>query len=500
MAGCTTAPPSPDPAALPGELVVTDAMRADIEAYAAAAVARYDIPGAAIAVVAGGRTVYQHGFGVRGLDDPRPVTPDTLFMVGSITKSMTGLLTATLVDDGLLDWDARVVDVLPGFALSDPAATPLIRIRDLLSHASGVAGHDPALLVQRFSPRELVQSLAGIPVLSAPGAAFHYSNQAFAVGGFAAARAATAADTDLDLAATYTGLMNTRVFERIGMRATTLDFDAAAGSPNHALPHAFDPTVARMARVPLDFERFAVSVAPAGAVWSNATDMASYAIAEAGGVAPDGTRVVSADGLRQTQTAQVAIQDGIGYGFGWAVLEPAAYHGHRAVMHTGGTTGFITHIAVLPDDQIGVVVLSNHVLGEGFCTSVREYIVEVLLGTGHAGDEPAVTALHATEQSLVDLQHSTSRPASDQVAGLVGGYGDRAQVAFDATNGFELVTDFGALPLSALPGAPGSFASIGVTVGMAATFSSGAEADQTVTISGVGAEPDVFPLTLPRRP
>jgi CubicO group peptidase (beta-lactamase class C family) len=500
LAGCPSDAPAPD-AGTPnaGEPIVTDAMRADIEAYTAAAVARYAIPGAALAVVVGGRTVYQQGFGVRGLDDARPVTPDTLFMIGSITKSMTGLMTATLVDDGRLGWDTRVVDVMPGFALSDPASTPAIRVRDLLSHASGVAGHDAALIMQRFSPLELVRSLAGIPVLSAPGAAFHYSNQAFTVGGFTAALAAGAPNTDLGLAASYTALMNERVFGPIGMRSTTLDFDAASGSPNHALPHAFDPTVARIAPLPLPLERFALSVAPAGAVWSNAADLTRYAIAEMAGVAPDGTRVVSAENLRQTQTAQVAIQEGYGYGFGWGVVDPAVYHGRRAVMHTGGTQGFITHIALLPDDQIGVVVLSNHALGDGFCNAVREYVVETLLGLDHAGDAAALAALHATEQSLVDLVSSTSRPAPDQVAGLLGSYGDRAVASFSAANGFALETDFGALPLAGT-GEPGSFVTTGVTVGVAASFTAGANAGEQLTISGLSLDPSEFPLTLQRRP
>jgi CubicO group peptidase (beta-lactamase class C family) len=500
LAACTSAGSPPDAVPpQPDELVLTDAMRADIETYTAAALARYQVPGAALAIVIGGRTVYTQGFGVRGLDDGRPVTPDTLFMIGSITKSMTGLMTATLVDDGLLDWNARVVDVVPGFALADPASTPLVRVRDLLSNSSGVASHDPALVVQRFSPVELVQSLAGIPVLAPPGSEFHYANHAFAVGGYAAALAAGAEYTDLDLAATYTALMSTRVFDRIGMRATTLDLDAAVGNPDHALPHAFDPGRARMARLPLDLERFVLSVAPAGAVWSNATDMARYAITATAGVSPDGHRVVSPQRLLETQTSSVAVQDGIGYGFGWGVFAPAAYHGRRALMHAGGTHGFVSDIALLPDDQIGIVVLANHALADGLTRSVREHVVEVLLGLDPTSDEAAVAALLATEQALVELERSAARPGADQVAGLLGRYGPRAQVSFDATAGFQLVTDFGAFPLGALPGGDGAFVSTGVTVGMAATFTTDPDLGQRLTIGGLTPDPGVFPLTLPRQ-
>jgi CubicO group peptidase (beta-lactamase class C family) len=501
LAGCASRAPMPDAGAPPssGALVVTPAMRADIEAFTSAALARYEVPGAALAIIAGKDTVYQHGFGVRGLDDARPVTPDTLFMIGSITKSMTGLMTATLVDDGLLDWDARAVDVWPGFALSDPVATPQIRVRNLLDHTSGVAGYDAALVVQRASPGELVASLAGIPVLSAPGAEFHYSNQAFAAAGFAAARAAGGEVAEADVAARYAAVMTARVFEPAGMRATTLDFDAAAASPDHALPHAFDPGAGRIAPLPLDLERFVGSVAPAGAVWSSAADMARYAITALTGVAPDGRRVVSANALQQTQTSYVTVQDGYGYGLGWIVVDPAADHGRRALMHTGATNGFIAHIALLPDDQLGIVVLSNHVLADGFTQAVRAYAVETVLGLAHAGDDALVATLHTTEQSLVDLQGSTQRAGQDDVAGLLGGYGARAEVAFDAAHGLTLITDFGALPLAMLPSAPGTFVTTGVTVGVAATFASDT-GGQRLTIRGVSDEPGTFPLTLARRP
>jgi CubicO group peptidase (beta-lactamase class C family) len=499
LAGCASHHPAPDAGAPPASsLVVTAAMRADLEAFTAAALTRYEVPGAALAIVVGNATVYQHGFGLRGLDDARPVSPDTLFMIGSITKSMTGLMTATLVDDGLLDWDARAVDVWPGFALSDPSATPQIRLRHLLSHTSGVAGHDAGFVVQRSTPGELVRSLAGIPVLSAPGAEFHYSNQAFAAAGFAAARAATGQAADADVAAQYAALMTARVFEPVGMRATTLEFDAAAASPDHALPHAYDPSVARMAALPLDLERVVGSVAPAGAVWSSAADMARYAIAAMTGIAPDGRRIVSQPALQQTQTSYVTVKPGYGYGFGWIVVDPAAYHGRRALMHTGATNGFVSHIALLPDDQLGVVVLSNQVLADGFTQAVREYAVETVLGLPHAGDDALVTTLHTTEQSLVELAASTARPSRDEVAGLVGGYGARTEVAFDDARGMSLTTDFGTLPLAALPSAPGTYVTTGVTVGLAATFASDA-AGQRLTIGGLSADPAEFPLTLPRR-
>ena len=103
-----------------------DAMLADLNAYIGDAVERYGIVGASVAVVQHGHVIFTHGFGTTELNGGRPVNSQTLFMIGSITKSMTSLVLATEVDQGLLTWDTPVTDVLPMFALSDPAVTPKI--------------------------------------------------------------------------------------------------------------------------------------------------------------------------------------------------------------------------------------------------------------------------------------------------------------------------------------------------------------------------------------
>lgn len=127
LPGCSSSDAS-DPHAQT-ESLAPDRAR-EIDDFVRSAIGRYDVPGAAIAVIQNGAVVHSAGFGVRGADDARPVTLETRFMVGSVTKSMTSLMMASLADEGTLDWDAPVVSLLPAFALSDPASTPLIRVRD----------------------------------------------------------------------------------------------------------------------------------------------------------------------------------------------------------------------------------------------------------------------------------------------------------------------------------------------------------------------------------
>ena len=111
-------------------LPLTGERLATFEAYIAAKLAEIHVPGAAVAVVQGGEVAFLQGFGVRELGRPAPVTPDTLLRIGSVTKSFSSLLAATLVDAGRLSWETPLVDLLPDFAVSDPALTERLTVRD----------------------------------------------------------------------------------------------------------------------------------------------------------------------------------------------------------------------------------------------------------------------------------------------------------------------------------------------------------------------------------
>src|SRR5262245_504503 len=111
---------------------------AGLDAYTAKAVKDWNVPGRAIAVVKGDSTLFMKGYGVRELGKPDPVTPNTLFSIGSNTKSFTAAAIGMLVDEGRMRWDDKVTRWLPGFQLYDPWITREINIRDVLSHRSGL--------------------------------------------------------------------------------------------------------------------------------------------------------------------------------------------------------------------------------------------------------------------------------------------------------------------------------------------------------------------------
>lgn len=119
-------------------LQLTGDRRSAFEGYLSNAVTRFGVPGAALAVIQDGEVAHLRGLGVKELGGAQPVTPDTLFMIGSITKPITTLLAAALVDDGDLSWNARLVDVLPQFAAGDRIMTERLTVRDAFCNCSGL--------------------------------------------------------------------------------------------------------------------------------------------------------------------------------------------------------------------------------------------------------------------------------------------------------------------------------------------------------------------------
>src|SRR5918994_7527914 len=216
-------PPAPPVADLAGvtPLPLTGARRAAFEAYAADAINRLGVPGASVAVVQGGEVVYAQGFGVRALGGTDPVTPDTLMMIGSVTKSMTSTMAATVVDDGWLSWDTPLVDLLPDFAVADPQLTPRLTVADAFCACTGLPRRDLELFFHfdDLAPARLIAQVAELPLTAPLGEQFQYSNQMFAVGGYAAAAAAGAAPNDLY--GGYQLVMRERLLNPIGMVRST---------------------------------------------------------------------------------------------------------------------------------------------------------------------------------------------------------------------------------------------------------------------------------------
>ncbi|MBW3634164.1 MAG: beta-lactamase family protein [Chloroflexi bacterium] len=393
-------------------LPLTGERRAAFEASVADLMAKAGVPGGAVAVVQGGEIVYLDGFGVREMGGTEAVTLDTLLMIGSVTKPMTATMAATLVDDGRLRWDAPLANLLPGFATADPALTERLILADAFCACTGLPRQDLELIFSgaELTAEALVASVAGITPTTPFGEAFQYSNQMFSTGGYAAA-AATPHESGLYDA--YVAAMRDQVLAPIGMVRSTFDDTAVEADGDYALPHSRGVSgVYQPLSLPQE-AAFVSPVAPAGGLWSSAREMARYLQTLLGyGVAPDGTRVVSAENLETTWTPRVASSPEdfptptlaaayAGYGLGWVVGD---YHGQRMLSHSGSTLGFEAQVAIWPEAQLGIVVLTNAQGAELSTQGVQFRLAELLFEQPAEIETLVSQGLDASAQRIVELR------------------------------------------------------------------------------------------------
>jgi CubicO group peptidase (beta-lactamase class C family) len=218
-------------------LRLADDRRAAFEGYFSEAITRFGVPGAAVAVIQDGEVTYLRGFGVKELGGTQPVTPDTLFMIGSITKSTTTMLAAALVDDGRLCWDTRLVDVLPQFAAGDRTMSERLTVRDAFCNCAGLPGRDLERYFKtgRLSPEETLTALADIAPAASSGEQFIYNNLLVAAGGYAAGVAARG-DGAGDVGLAYDAALQQRVLSPIGMKRSTFGSGAGGWPASTGLP------------------------------------------------------------------------------------------------------------------------------------------------------------------------------------------------------------------------------------------------------------------------
>jgi CubicO group peptidase (beta-lactamase class C family) len=246
--------------------------------------------------------------------------------------------------------------------------TPQITVRDAFCACSGLPRRDLEFQFRalELTPERIIDGMAELALTAPFGEKYQYNNQLVAVGGFAAAVADGGAPDDLAYA--YDIALRDRVLNPIGMPRSTLFLSDVVAGNDYATPHAPDLAGSPVPLPMLLDDEWIAPVAPTGALWSSAREMARYIQTELSrGIAPDGVRVVSAENLERTwqpgapmdlgpETPALFAATSSHYGLGWVV---GTYGGQRLVSHTGGTYGFNSLVTFLPDADLGLVVLTN---------------------------------------------------------------------------------------------------------------------------------------------
>ena len=331
------------------------------------------IPGVSLGIVQDGKVVFAGGFGVRELGKPTPVDADSLFMIASNTKALTTLLLARLVAEGKLTWDTPVTSLLPSFKLGDADTTKKVLVRQLICACTGLPRQDLEWLFefQGVTPEMALATLATMQPTSKFGELFQYSNPMAGAAGFTAGHVLY---PDMELGAAYDRAMQTQVFDPLGMTSTTFDY-ARALAGDHAGPHAPDID-GKPARAVMELNYAVIPLRPAGAAWSNVTDMLRYVSMElAQGELPNGTRYIAKEPLLERRAPQVAIGKDETYGMGLMV---DTEYDIPVVHHGGDMIGYHSDMIWLPGQNVGAVILTNADPGWTLRSQFRRRLLEVL--------------------------------------------------------------------------------------------------------------------------
>jgi CubicO group peptidase (beta-lactamase class C family) len=347
-----------------------------VETAVRAALAAWEVPGAAVVVVHGDEPAVLRGFGTRALGRDEPVTPDTLFPLASCSKSFLTSAMAALADDGRLDWDDPVRKHLSWFHLADPQADAGVTLRDLVTHRTGLGSNDLLWYHGPWGPEETVRRIGRVPPRRPFRTGFEYQSIMFTAAGLAVGQAA---------GEPWPAFVRRRLTGPLGMSSVRFTSTEAAAVADRPTGHRRDPLTGRRTAV-AEYEQPEPNAA--GSVYASTRDLARWLSFHLGNGSFQGRRLVSAANLGQTHTPQIVLPlEGIerrlhpeshlmSYAMGWIAQD---YRGHLLLSHAGIIDGFRIHLTLLPDDGWGVAILSN-LHGTRMNLALSNRLVDLVLG------------------------------------------------------------------------------------------------------------------------
>ena len=327
-----------------------------LDTYFAAARSAWNVPGFAVAIVKDDAVVLARGYGVRELGRPEPVDAHTLFAIASNSKAFTAAALARLVDEGKLGWDDRVADRLPFFELYSPYVTQEIRVRDLLSHRSGLGTYSGDLLWYGtgYDRDEVLRRLRHLPPAGSFRADYGYSNVMFLAAG--------------QLIPAVTGrswdeFVETEFFGPLGMERSVTSVDSLPHRTNVATPHGErDSRIVTYPWYSWD------NVGPAASIISSVSEMALWLRLQLDRGTWGGRTYFTEDQSRTMWTPHISFRVSAaaeaqypsthfrGYGLGWGLMD---YLGRKVMSHGGAADGMYSRVVLVPEERLGMVILTN---------------------------------------------------------------------------------------------------------------------------------------------
>lgn len=391
--------------------------------------------GFAVAVIEKDKVIYAKGFGYRDYENKNPVTPNTLFAIGSCTKAFTASLLGLLNKDGKVDFDKPVRTYLPDIKFYNDELNDHVTLRDMMCHRTGLPRHDYSwYLFQSHSKDSLVQRIQYMEPSAELRQKWQYNNFMFLLQGVV---------TEKITGKSWEDNIREKIFQPLGM--SNSDVSLAEWTKSSDAAFGYDVKNDSIVKK-IDYYDIA-AMAPAGSINSCVNDMSKWVITWINGGKYNGKEILPASYVNEAMSSQMVIGAGLpnketpdiylaNYGFGWFL---SSYRGHYRVEHGGNIDGFSASTSFYPSDSIGIVVLVNQ-NGSPIPSIVRNLIADRMLNlkyhdwqTDLKGNvDSAKTKAKQAEKSKVSNQKLNTKPSHD-LKDYAGTYSHPGYGAFDVT-------------------------------------------------------------------
>ena len=347
-----------------------------LDAYYAKALKDWNVPGMSVAIVKDGKIVLMKGYGVREIGKPEPADENTLYAIASISKAFTTTTFAMLEQEGKLSLDDKVRKHLPYFELYNPYVSQDAAIRDLLCHRLGYAtfsGDVIWYLSDKLTAEQIVRNAKHLPQSYPYRAGYGYCNVMYIAAGEVMNKAS---------GMTWHEAVKTKIFDQLGMSRTITSIKDLDKKGNYAAPHGMIANEQKS----IPWEDWSI-IAPTGGIISSAKDMANWMLFNLNyGIwgkdtllskqlfntlwTPHNTFVVDHTDANNDNHFRA-------YGLGWNLMD---YKGKLRVGHTGGYSGMVSNLALIPDEKLGIVVLTNSNEAPGLMIAIVNHTIDAYLG------------------------------------------------------------------------------------------------------------------------
>ncbi|MCF8228231.1 MAG: serine hydrolase [Bacteroidales bacterium] len=327
----------------------------DLDTYYSESLEKWEVPGMAIAIVKNDSIVFEKGYGVLEIDEQDRVDQYSMFPIASNTKAFTAAALGILVEEGKLKWDDKVREQLPWFELYDPYVTCNMTVRDLLCHRSGLKTFSGDLIWYGtdYNRQEVVERARYLEPVYGFRAHYGYSNIMYIAAGLVVEKIS---------GMRWDEFLNEHFFEPLKMQRTITSTSELPGYQNVATPHTtYQDEVIAIPYLNWD------NVGPAGSIISSVHDVSQWLRMQLNNGVYEGDTLFgerTALEMWSPQTIQGVNRWTMenmpthfkSYGLGWALMD---YHGKKVVSHGGGYDGMISQTAMVPEEDLGIVILTN---------------------------------------------------------------------------------------------------------------------------------------------